>query len=101
MEAVSIVLGQDDAYDRAVHGDDKLPALREGGDLQFITKDHALVSGRAGICIAFSVEVDGKLRRAQATTTVRNMQMLAAALSGRYDENGMVRPHLDRRQDER
>lgn len=96
MEHVQILLGQDAEYDRAVHGDDKLPALKEAGDLQFITKDHALVSGRAGIVITFTVDVDGKPRRAQATTTVRNMQMLAAAITGRYDEDGRVRPHLDR-----
>lgn len=93
MEHITITLGNDAEYDRAVHGDDKVPSLLEGGDLAFITKDRALTSGRAGIVITFTVEVDGKLRRAQAVTTVRNMHMLAAALEGRYDD-GMLREHL-------
>lgn len=93
MEHVSIKLGQADEYDRAVHGDDKLPALLQASTVEFITKDVALTSGRAGIVITFEVDLGGKRYRAQATTTVRNMQMLAAALEGRY-EDGMLREHL-------
>jgi hypothetical protein len=93
MEHISIKLGNDAEFDRAVHGDDKLRSLAQVSDLEFITKDDALTSGRAGIVVAFTVDIDGKQYRAQATTTVRNINMLAAALDGRY-EDGMLREHL-------
>lgn len=86
MEMVSIQLGNDQLFDEMVHG-----GLPEGGDLTIVTKDNGTTSGRAIVCVTFTVTLrDGSQARAQATTSVRNFLMAAAAMRGRYGDDGIL-----------
>lgn len=91
-EVLPVLINQPDEFDRAVHGDDQLRALRECGDLRLITKDDAMVSGRAGAVFAFTVELDGRLFRAQATVPVRLLKLALRIVESGYDDDGMPRP---------
>lgn len=91
MEVLQVLLNQPDEFDRAVHGDDRVPALPEGGDLALITKDQATVNGAAGAVLTFTVELDGKLRRAQTVVTVKNLMLALRILEARYEGTGHVR----------
>lgn len=89
LEYLGIKLGNDAAFEAAVHGDGTMPVLPEGGDCEIITKDHGTESGRALACITWTVQVeDGKRCRVQATVTLRNLMMAFAALRGRYGDDG-------------
>lgn len=90
-ERMDLILNEPGQFDRAVHGDDRVPALPSGSDLAIITKDGGMQSGRAVAVITFTVEVNGKLRRAQYTVSVRHLKALGAWLNGAYDDEGMRR----------
>jgi hypothetical protein len=94
MEHIALKLGKSDEYDRAVHGDDKVRSLPQGGDIEITTKDDGTVGGNAIAVIHWTTELDGKVMRCQGTTTVALLMMAAAGLSGRYDERGKLREHL-------
>lgn len=91
MDSVSIKLNDAASFDNAVHGKDGVRTLQDGSDLAVITKDGAMDSGRAAAVLTFSVNVDGKVCRAQTVVSVRLMHSIGAALSGRYDEEGFSR----------
>lgn len=88
MEHVKIVLGNPAEYDKAVHCE-----TPDMGDLSVITKDHAMTSGRAAAVLTFTAVVKGKKRQVQTVVSMRNMKMIAAALAGRYDDDGALLPH--------
>jgi hypothetical protein len=88
MESLPINLNDVELFDKTVHGADGVPTLRDGGDLRIITKDNATDSGRALACLTFTVDVDGKLVRAQTVTTVRLLTTVLHALLGRYGHEG-------------
>jgi hypothetical protein len=70
-------------YDAAVHGDGVTPTLRQGNDLAVYVKPAATTTGGAGVVITFTVELpDGSFARAQAVTTLRLFDALAAAVRG-------------------
>lgn len=94
MEHLSLKLGKADEYDRAVHGDDKVPSLPQGSDIELITKDVVTHGGKAGAVLCWTTEIDGKVVRCQATTTVALLQMMLAGLNGRYEDGGKLRAHL-------
>lgn len=96
MEHICLKLGKADEYDRAVHGDDKVPSLPQGTDMEITTKDVGTENGKAIAVLHWTTEVNGKVMRCQATTTVALLLMVAAGLSGRYDEGGKLREHLQR-----
>jgi hypothetical protein len=91
-EQVAILVNQPDEFDRAVHGDDAMPALPSGNDLTIITKDGGMQSGRAVACITFTAEVDGKLWRAQYSVGVRQLMLALHFLRAGYTEDGMPLP---------
>lgn len=94
MEHLTLTLGKADEYDRAVHGDDAIRSLPQGSDIEIITKDDGTV-GRNGIAVlCWTTEIDGKVARCQATTTVALLQVALAGLNGRYEEGGKLREHL-------
>lgn len=95
MEHLQILLNKPHAYDEAIRGTAEVPAVPDAGDLTVITKDNGTDTGRAVAVLTFTAQHDGKPIRCQTVTTVRNLEMLLAAIQGRY-EDGKVRPHLAR-----
>lgn len=91
MEEIRVMIDRPAEFDHALHGDDKVPALKDGGDLMVITKNKAMQSGRAGAILTFTVEVDGKLRRAQTVVPVRLFKTVLSILNAAYDDDGMPR----------
>lgn len=92
MERIEVQLNQPDLFDRAVHGDDQIRALPSGTYLQIITKDGGMASGAACAVVTFTTEgPDGKIYRAQFSTSVRLLKASLAILDGRYDDDGMPR----------
>lgn len=88
MEHISLSLGDSDLYDQVVGGPG---ALRECGDLAFVTKDCGTVMGKPVVAITFNVEMpDGTHRRVQCTTTYNALEMAIAALRGRYGPGGFL-----------
>lgn len=86
MEHIVVILddGTGEAFDDVVHGAGALP---EGKDLKIVTKDKGTRSGNPTIAFQFSVQTpDGKVYKAQASTTVRAFQMAAAAVRGKYGD---------------
>lgn len=94
MEHLTLRLGQADEYDQAVHGDDKIASLPQGSDIVLITKDEGTVNGKAIAVLCWITEIDGKVVRCQATTTVALLQTALAGLNGRYEEGWKLRDHL-------
>lgn len=88
MEAVRVMLS-DEEFDRAVHGPPEgQPSLPEGGDLAIYVKKGATEGGRAAAVITFTVQVPGGARRrAQCVTTVANLINALATLRG-WSEGG-------------
>lgn len=73
-------------YDSSVRGTDASPSLKERGDLAFYVKDGAMVSGKAAVCITFTVQMpDGSFQRAQAVTSAAMIEMVAGAILGWRD----------------
>ncbi len=79
MEFTEIFLGNDQLYDERVHS-----GLAEYGDLEIITKDKVTVEGNPGVCLSFTVDVNGERKRVQCVTTVKLFMTAAAAMRGRY-----------------
>ena len=77
MEAIKLTLDDPSRFDAIL---EECPA--EGGDLEVVTKPGATTSGRPAALLTFTVDLGGELRRVQATTTVQNLLMAAAALQG-------------------
>lgn len=78
-------------FDAIIQGTAPLPTLPEGGDLTLITKHDGAISGRAIAMLTFTVEVDGKMRQAQAVTSIKLLKWMLQVLDGRYDDDGF--PH--------
>ena len=88
---IKIVMDNSKLFDASVHGTDGTLTLRDGGDLLIITKHQAMKSGAAAACLCFSVEVSGKMVRAQTVTSVKILKAMLVALSARYDDEGIPR----------
>lgn len=84
MEKLEIKINKAERYDEVIK--DSLP---ECGDMEIVTKDAAMVSGRAGVMVTFRVELpDGTLKRVQSVTPMRAFRAMALALSTTYDDDG-------------
>lgn len=68
MECV-IVQNSAQRFDEIVHA-----GPPEGGDLEFVIKPGAMVSGASAVCVTFTSEVKGELVRVQAVTSVLALQ---------------------------
>ena len=93
MEQLTVKFDDDTGkdFDTLLRGLDGIRTLAEGGDLVICTKHGALESGRAGAIIAFTVDVDGTLCRAQAVTPVRQLIFALKLLQAKYTDDGMPR----------
>lgn len=93
-ELGTIKINQPDEFDRAVHGDDRVPALPSGDVIEIITKDAAMATHpkRGAAVITWLVEVDGNIRRAQYTVPIRLLKSMLRAIDAGYDDDGMPRP---------
>jgi len=82
-ESVKITFGADGAqrFDELVHHPKALP---EGGDLELAVKEDATTGGAPGIVVSFTVNVHGRIGRAQAVTTLRAFMAAADVLRARY-----------------
>jgi hypothetical protein len=87
---VTIYLDDTERFDYALHGDD-MRVLQDMGDLRVITKHGATISGRTGVCLTFTVDLDGKPARAQTVVSAKIFTLFAKLLSAKYDEEGMPR----------
>lgn len=66
METLDLILNAA-VYDQTVHNPETVPQLE---DLRLIIKPDVTLRGKAGVCIAFTVQLpDGKLLPVQAVTT--------------------------------
>jgi hypothetical protein len=86
MEVIRIKLDDADTYDSAVH---HALAMKEGGDLTIVTKNGAMESGRAAVCIFFSVQLPNGQRMVKenwSTVNLSTSQMLSS-----WNGSGMVR----------
>lgn len=97
MEALTVLINQPEEYDRAVHGDDRVPSLPSGELLQIITKDRATVGGSDGIprgaaVLTFMCEADGKARRAQYSLPIRLLKQALRLIDAGYDDDGLPKP---------
>lgn len=90
-EACDIFLQKPDQFDHAVHGDDVIPALPSNSDLTFITKDDATESGRSMVVITWTCEKDGKIYRAQYSTSIRIIKAALHAIDAAYTDDGLPR----------
>jgi hypothetical protein len=75
-------------FDAIIQGTAPHDTLPEGGDLMLITKHGGTESERAIAMLTFTVEVGGKMRRAQAVTTVKLLKACLKMLNGRYTDEG-------------
>ena len=92
MEQFSIYINEPDRFDAAVHGDGRVKSLPSGDRIELITKDDGTESGRGAAVITFFVDVDGVAKRAQFTTTIRNLRTALEAVAIAYDDDGRPRP---------
>lgn len=84
MECLRIKLNGVERFDEVIK--DSLP---DGGDLEIITKDSGMKSGRGIVMFTFTVRLpDGSLKRAQTVTSMRNFRAIAYAIWSTYDDDG-------------
>jgi hypothetical protein len=92
MEELKIRLNDPKLFDAMCHGADGVRTLPSGDLCSIITKDGGMEFGRACALITFEVEVDGKIARAQYTTSVRLLVATLHVLMGRYGHEGVAQP---------
>jgi hypothetical protein len=78
-------------FDAIIQGTAPHETLPEAGDLTLITKHNGALSGRAIAMLTFKVEVDGKVRRAQAVTSIKLLKTMLMAIDRLYDDDGWPR----------
>ena len=79
VEVLQVLLGQE-AFQKLVHAPDALPEI---GDLQVAFGAAQESNGLIPVVFSFTVILpDGSRRRAQAVSTAKNVQTMAAALEG-------------------
>lgn len=83
MEQLKTKLNDIKRFDEVIKN--SLPDL---GDLEIITKDAGMVSGRGIVMLTFTVDIDGELKRAQTVTSMRNFRAIANAIVSTYDDDG-------------
>lgn len=84
MEQLSLILGQDETFDKLVHG-----GLPQCSSVTIATKDCATANGMPGAVIAFDVKLpDGTVKQVQATMTLRLLTGFYTAVRGRYGPGG-------------
>ena len=77
MENLEVRINNAERYDEVLK--DTLP---EYGDLEIITKDAAMKSGRAAVMFTFTVDLpDGSVKRVQAVTPLRVFRAIANAIA--------------------
>lgn len=89
MESINLVIddGTGKEFDFALRDN----ALQDGGDLSIITKDNAMESGRAGVLLTFSVDINGIIKRAQTVVPMRLFILTTRMLQNKYTDEGYKR----------
>lgn len=83
MEKLEVKLNNIARFDEVIQN-----SLPDGGDLEIITKDAGMQSGRGIVMFTFSVDVGGTLHRVQTVTTMRMFRSIANAIISTYDAEG-------------
>lgn len=83
MEHLQVKLNDIERVDEVIKN-----SLPDGGDLEIITKDDGMVSGRGIVMFTFSVDIGGEIRRVQTVTTMRLFRSIANAIVSTYDDEG-------------
>lgn len=84
MEHLQTKLNDVERFDEVIRN-----SLPDGGDMEIVTKDAGMESGRGIVMVTFTVRCpDGSLRRAQSVTTMRNFRAIAYAIFSTYDDDG-------------
>ena len=91
MEHVTCELSPD-KFDQTVHGGlDHLKVLPEGGDLAIYVKPRATLQNNPMAVLTFTVQLpDGRMARAQCTTTTALLESVAGAIRG-WREGGHLK----------
>lgn len=81
MEMIIVKFNQIEEYDKKLHC-----GFLECTDLEFITKDHGMISGEPCVLITFTgkLEKTGEIIRVQTTTSINALHMAMSAIEGRY-----------------
>jgi hypothetical protein len=98
MEEIRIELNSSTVFARECDGTDGMRTLADGGDLRVTTCDNITNDGGAGVCLSFTVDVDGTVMRAKTVTTVKLLLATLHVLRGRYDSDGKEQPMLTEEQ---
>lgn len=84
MEALKIKLNNVKRFDEIIKA-----SLPEDGDMEIITKDAGMVTGRGIVMVTFTVRLpDGTKARAQSVTSLRMFKSMADAINATYDNDG-------------
>lgn len=85
-EVLRVNLDDDGTYDKVLQD-----SLQDSGDLQIIIKNNCTNNGRACAMLTFTVDVNGKLHRAQTVMTMRNLMGALRILESHYTDDGNPR----------
>lgn len=84
MEKFELKINQYDRYDEILKN-----SLPDFGDVEIITKDGGMTSGRGIVMITFSVQLpDGSTARVQTCTSMKLFRSVAVALAATYTDDG-------------
>lgn len=83
MEHLQVRLNDVTRYDEIIQN-----SIPDCGDLEIITKDAGMVSGRGIVMFTFTANIEGKLHRVQTVTTMRMFRAIANAIVSTYDDEG-------------
>lgn len=90
METVRVILDNfDGAFDKTVHGLEGVPTLQQASPMRIITKNNGTDGGRAIACVTFDVEIEGRVVRVQAVTTMRLLRGACQILMAKYTADGL------------
>lgn len=89
MESLSISIDKPEEFDAIVQNRSDVPVLAQASQIRIITKHGGTDTGKAIAMVTFEVEVDGKIVRAQAVTTMRLLRGTAQILLANYTVDGL------------
>jgi hypothetical protein len=90
METVRVILDNyEGAFDKTVHGQSGMETLPQVSPIRIITKNNGTDGGRAIACVTFDAEIDGRIVRVQAVTTMRLLRGACQILMAKYSADGL------------
>ncbi|MEE8218997.1 MAG: hypothetical protein V3S03_08530 [Vicinamibacteria bacterium] len=81
MESCKLLIDNAARFDEILE-ESRRDGLPECADLEIVTKAGATQGGASGVIVSWTVNDGGRIRRVQATTTVKVLAAIAAGLQG-------------------